>query len=198
MQSLAEQIVVDIIRNEMGLASDQVFIRDMNVKIPDDTRLYVVVGMIDAVTYSASEPYLREEIIGSDVTVLEVQEMQMGENIQIDILSRSREAIMKKNEVTMSLNSFYAKQKQEEHNFKIARLPRSVVNSSYAEGGSQLNRFSITHMCLTWHRKIKDLSGNDYYDKFKTRVDDERTIGTEHGIIEFEITPDTPEPPIVP
>lgn len=174
----------------MNLSASQIVVRDMNFKIPQDQKVYVIVGMIDTTVYAAPAPQIKTVMIGSDEEeIWEIQEAQMNEYIQVDILSRSNQAILRKNELILALNSIYSKQKQEEFNFKMGRLPRSFVNSSYAEGGSQLNRFSLSFSCMTWYRKEKLLSatGGDYYDKFKTRVDDEQTLGTEQGIIEFEI-----------
>ena len=76
--------------------------------------------------------------------------------------------------------------------FKIMRLPNSFINSSVAEGGSQLNRYSITVGCMVLYEKIKILNpdNGDYYDDFDTRVDDEKTIGEIDGLIEFNITGD--------
>lgn len=198
MLTLTEQIIVDIIRHEMNLPANQVIIRSQNFKMPNDQKLYVIVGMIDAQVVSARLPTIR--VIEDDSlnpVVIEAQESQMNEYIQIDILSYTNEAVLKKAQIVHALNSIYAKQKQEENFFKIARNTRSFVNSSYAEGGSNLNRFSLTVSCLTWQRQEKELTGNDYYDQFRTRVDDEKSIGTDEGIIEFEITPDTPPPPII-
>lgn len=198
MLTLTEQIIVDIIRHEMNLPANQVIIRSQNFKMPNDQKLYVIVGMIDAQVVSARLPTIR--VIEDDSlnpVVIETQESQMNEYIQIDILSYTNDAILKKAQIVHALNSIYAKQKQEENFFKIARNTRSFVNSSYAEGGSNLNRFSMTVSCLTWQRQEKEMTGNDYYDQFRTRVDDEKSIGTDEGIIEFEITPDTPPPPII-
>lgn len=198
MLKLTEEIIVDIIRNEMALPADQVIIRSQNFKMPNDKKLYVIVGMVDTQVVSARLPTIR--VIEDDSlnpVVIETQESQMNEYIQIDILSYTTEAIQKKAQIIHALNSIFSKQQQEANNFKIARNTRSFVNTSYAEGGSNLNRFSITFSCLTWQRREKELTGNDYYDQFRTRVDDEQSIGTDDGIIEFEINPDTPPPPII-
>lgn len=191
MDSLTEKIIVDIIREEMNLPAGQVVIRDQNFKVPNNDLLYVIVGMIDTKVYSAKSPTLKEVEVGSDsIEVYEVQECQMNEYIQIDLFSRSNAATLRKSEIVMALNSIFSKQQQEENNFKMGRLPRSFVNTSYAEGGSQLNRFSLSFSCLTWYRKEKLLSatGGNYYDDFDTRVDDENTIGEPEGLIEFNIS----------
>ena len=114
-------------------------------------------------------------------------EVMMRENIKIDILSRDNGARDKRWEVFASLQSIYSQQKQEEYQFKIFKLPTSFVNATEAEGGSQLNRFSIVIPTFSWYSKEVDLpTDQDYYDKFETRVDDEQSIGGPEGIIEFQ------------
>lgn len=189
MQKLAEQIIIDILKQGMDLPNDTIWIRDTNKKIPNDDRLYCVVGMVDSVVYAANRPYLIEKQEGMNLNTYEVRECQVGENIQIDIFSRSNAAITRKWEVITSLNSIYSKQQQELYQFKLANLPRSFVNSSYPEGAAQLPRFSLIVTALTWQRVEKLLSpdGEMYYDTFSTRVDDEKTIGTDTPLIEFTI-----------
>lgn len=184
MNSATESIIVDIIRDQMGLTNSQIWVRDQNRKIPNDTGLYLIVGMTDARGLSSTS-YLKDD----GANTVEVGEVQFSENIQIDILSRSNDAILKRWEIPIALKSIYAQQKQEQHNFKISRISRSFVNTSIAEGGSQLNRFSLSFPCLVWYRKEVVLSptGGDYYDDFDTRVDDKNTIGEDEGLIEFNI-----------
>ena len=185
MQKLTESIIVDIIEKKMAMKSGTVWIGNQNRKIPLDTGLYIVVTMANSYVVSAAKPYLIEK----SGKTYEINEGQEAEQIQIDILSRSDSSITRKKEIIMALNSIYSKQKQEEYVFKICRLPNSFINTSYAEGGSQLNRFTVTFTALTWFRKEEALASNGglYYDDFKTRVDDEKSIETDTGIIEFEI-----------
>lgn len=126
------------------------------------------------------------------VVFKETQRVQMRENIQIDILSRDNQALFRRWEVVGALRSLNSEQAQELYGFKIFSIPRTFVNASGAEGGSLLNRFTITVPCIVWYEKTTVIppSSFDYYDDFKTRVDDEKTIGTDHGIIEFEIIGD--------
>lgn len=184
MNNLTESIVVDIIRNQMGLVNNQIWIRDQNRKIPNDKGLYLIVGMTDARALSS-----KSSMITKDGDQVELGEVQFLENIQIDILSRSNDAINRRWEIPIALKSIYAQQKQEENFFKINRLSRSFVNSSLAEGGSQLNRFTLSFSCLVWYKKetVLDPDGGDYYDDFDTRVDDKNTIGEPEGLIEFNI-----------
>lgn len=223
MQKPTEEIFVELIRDFMGLQANQVVVRDQNFKIPADQRIYVIVGMVDSRPYSA-QSYIETSSVtepnyvfdGVDAvydgvdrvidgftyidTVVEKTRSQIRENIQIDIMSRDKKAILQKNDVYLAVNSIRCKQAQEAYNFKIARIPTNFVNTSAAEGGSNLNRFTMTIPCLTWYEKQTILSEteDDYYDQFRTRVDDEKTIGTPEGIFEFEITPTTPDPAELP
>lgn len=193
MDKLVDQIIVDILQREMDMPKDSVWIRDQNKKIPPEKGLYIVVGMVDGQPYS-SQTYLRENTLtNGNVQTIEVNRVQIRENIQIDVVSRSDEAILRRWEVIAALRSIYSQNKQESNYFKIFRIPVSFLNTSDAEGGSSLNRYSITIPCFVWYKKEKVLSevGKAYYDDFTTRVDDEQTIGTPEGIFEFEITPET-------
>lgn len=187
MKQLAEQIIVDIIKNEMELADDRVFIRDQNLKFNYDTNLYVIVGMISEQPFSSTNetvPYL--DTFGNP-QIKQVQQVITQEFVQIDILSRNTDAIFRRWEILAALSSIYAQQKQEENSFRIFRITQSFNNTSGSEGGSNLNKFSITVPCHVWYRKEKEIKSNDYYDDFTQRVDTEQTIGTPHGIVEFEI-----------
>lgn len=194
MQKPTEEIFVEIIREFMGLAGNQVVVRDQNFKIPNDQRLYVIVGMVDSRPYSAQSYMETRFTEGGDPEPYEVEitRTQLRENIQIDILSRDKKSILQRNDVYLAVNSISCKQAQEEYGFKIARIPTNFVNTSSAEGGSNLNRFTMTIPCLTWYEKVRSLSetGGDWFDNFRTRVDDEETIGTDEGIFEFVIQKD--------
>ena len=132
-------------------------------------------------------------------TMIETNEVQARETIQIDILSRSNDALMRNWEIIAALKSIFSQQTQEANDFKIFRIPQSFVNTSSAEGGSQLNRYTLTFPAFVWYRKAKVLTnaginGGDYYDDFRQRVDDEKSIGTTVPIIQFEINQEGIEP----
>lgn len=185
MQKPTEEIFVEIIREFMGLPVNQVWIRDQNRKIPNDTNLYIIVGMVDSRPYGAKYEMVERWNEGDpEPYQVEVTTTNVRENMQIDILSRSNEAILRKNDVYLALNSIASKQAQELYDFKIARIPTNFVNSSAAEGGSNINRFTMVVPSLVWYSKERVIT--EYYDNFRTRIDDEKTIATDSPIIEFE------------
>ncbi len=184
----SEEAIVAIVREFMALPQDQVWIRDQNRKIPADDKLYVVVGIVDGDPYASGSNVLVRPKDASTETV-ETSRVQVREVIQIDVMSSSVEALKSRYGVLMALNSITSKQSQEANYFKIAKLPTGFVNASEAEGGSRINRFTTTLAVLAWYNSERILSpdSNNYYDDFNTRVDDEVSIGTSEGIIEFNI-----------
>ena len=190
MNSLAEQVIIDILKERMGLADSQIWVRSQNRKIPADTKLYLIVGMVSTQVNSV-QTYMEDRIIETRTKQVEINRVQTLENIQIDILSRSNDAITRRWEILAALKSIYAQQKQEANYFKICRESVSFLDTSSAEGSSQLNRFTITIPCFVWYKKETVLEEEyDYYDDFTQRVDDAKTIGEAEGLIEFEIKGD--------
>lgn len=191
-----EKIFVDIIKAELELPDSYgvdskgneiptVFIDSQNITLGTTDKLQIIVGLADA------QPYANNNYFDS-VTNKEVQEVTLRENIQIDLVSKNKEARQRRWEILAALQSILSKQKQEEFYFKIFKISSSFVNTSEAEGGSQLNRYSIVIPTHVWYRKIKDITPQDgyadCYDTFNVRADDENTINEINGIIDFEIT----------
>lgn len=185
--TVCEQVLVDIINHEMAMPANSVWVREQNRDIPNDNGLYISCGFINGIplsnitrTYTVPDPQDSNNTIQQEVNTY-----QQTENIQIDVMSRSNAPLVRKAEVIMAMQSIYAQQQMELYNFKIARIPRAFLDTSGTEGGSTLKKYSITIACITCYTKTKTLG--DYYDDFTTRVDDEKTIGTDKPLIEFEI-----------
>jgi hypothetical protein len=180
MDTLAEQIIVNILTSEMCLPKQNCWVRDQNRLFPGTPGLFAIVGMVDSQVVSNINSF-------NGSTLAETQDVQTIDKIQIDILSRDTTAIFRRWEVLAALKSIYSEQQQENNTFKIYQIPTSFINTSYAEGGSEINRFSIVIPCQVWYRKVKPISSiyGDYFDEFSVRVDDENSIGTPNGIIEF-------------
>ena len=168
----------------MNMPANSVWLRDLNRTIPNDNGLYIVTGLTSARTLSNTVEMKLIDSVESQVSTV-----QQLETIQIDIISNSINAMTRSHEVIMAMQSFYSQQVQEKYNFKIFRIPMLFTDTSAAEGGGILKRYTISIYCLVWYRKVKAMvtTLGDYYDDFTQRVDDEASIGTPNGIIEFEI-----------
>ena len=156
-----EEYIVDIIRKEMGLSQQNIWIHSQNRKIPPQSQeLYVTVGCVDFLPISSKSRYDPE-------TDDEIQTVYGRASVQIDILSRSLEARQRRAELLMALNSFYSKEIQDKHQFRIFELPQTFTNTSGLEGGSEINRFSLIIRAMISQDKIKSSS---YYDTFNAQI----------------------------
>ena len=156
-----EEYIVDIIRNEMGLNQQNIWIHSQNRKIPPQSmELYVTVGCVDFLPISSKSQYNPDEDT-------EVQTVYGRASVQIDILSRSLEARQRRSELLMALNSFYSKEIQDKHQFRIFELPSRFINTSSLEGGSEINRFSLIIRAMISQDKVKTSA---YYDNFNTTI----------------------------
>lgn len=200
-EKMIEQIFIDIISQFMKLEVDQSWVRNQDRKVPNKDGLFVVCGVVDSLPRGTGTEIVTRTITppgGADPydEVVEVVTYFALENIQIDIFSKDDQARKRRYEILAAFNSIYSKQKQDAGFFKIALLPRSFVNSTVTEGGSNMNKFSCVLAASTSYtvEKVLSSTGGAYYDEFRTRVDDEETIGTANGIIEFSIDEDSDEP----
>lgn len=163
-----EEHIVDIIRTEMGLDQQHIWIQSQNRKIPPQSdNLYCVVGCVDFRPISSKSAFktytneLQEEIQGEEQTVYG------RADVQVDLMSRSNEARLRRAEVLMALNSYYSKNLQDKNQFRIFELPRMFMNTSSLQGGSDINRFTLIIPTMISETKIKP---TDYYDTFQAQI----------------------------
>lgn len=196
MNELPESIIRTILIEEMTLPTADIWLRDQNVDIPNDDGLYIVVGAIDeniisntSQSFAGTRPTPGAPIDPNLPDMTEIQEVRLKTNIQIDILSRSVASLTRRWEVVAALASVTSRQAQEDNSFSIFAVPTSFVNTSATEGGSKINKFSITLSAHAWFRKEIVLQSNskDYYETFDARVDDKDTAGQPDGLIEFTL-----------
>ncbi len=192
MNELTEQYIADIIKQEMGLPDGNVWISNQNRTIALDLGLYVAIGMSTSTIISSTNTSTPTEL-----GMQEIQQLVARQSIQIDVLSKSNDALTRREEIILALNSIYSEQVQEANNFRIFPLTNSFVNTSSAEGSSQINRFTLQITCNAWFRKEKPLAtpDGDYFDSFGLTVQNARSLDVEvtdreavdNTIVEFNI-----------
>ena len=101
---------------------------------------------------------------------MQYNEATIDDNIQIDISSKNSDARTRRHEVFMALNSYYSKQLQEKYGFRIFGLPSGFMNTSAAEGGTVVYRYSITFQCQYMRVHSRTVTGYDYYKMFPASV----------------------------
>lgn len=154
----ALELLCDVIQTEMGLADGRVYLWDQKIPEPTDFGLFVIAQTVNCKPFGNSfYPY-------STVTGMEsVQSTNFYASVQIDIISRSIDAMNRKEELIMALKSQYCEQQQDLNSFHIASLPTNFVNLSGIDGGAIPYRFSIT---IGLQYQVKKVSSISYYDSF--------------------------------
>ena len=161
-----ENYIVDIIRTEMALDQNHIWIRAQNRKIPPNANeLFVVVGAVDFNPISSKSYY-------NSIQDKERQVVYGRALVQVDIFSRSTEARLRRAEVLMALNSFYSQEIQNRYQFRIFEIPSSFINTSSLEGGSDINRFTITISAMCSEVKEKTTA---YYDTINAEINSDGT-----------------------
>lgn len=164
-----EEYIVDIIRKELNLSQQNVWIHSQNRKIPPESEeLYCTVGCVDFLPISSKSTFKFTDATQEDPEFgEEVQTVYGRAAVQIDILSRNNQARIRRAELLMALNSYYSKSVQEKYQFRIFELPSRFLNTSGLEGGSEINRFSIVIRAMISEDKVKS---SDYYDVFNATI----------------------------
>lgn len=181
MKKQIEKIIVDIIKEELDLPDNygttergdvipSVIIYSQNIKLHNTDKLQICVRTVSSRTWSNRN---ETKIINNVFT--EVQDINQQRLIQIDCYSRNNEARDRHHEITMALNSVYAKQQMDLYNFKLSTLTNDV-NISGIDGGSDINRYTTSFYALIHFHKEKQV---DYYDKFKAQTYDESGLISE-------------------
>lgn len=175
MQKSIEKILVDIIKHELNLPDNygntsngdvipSVIIYAQNIKLFNTDKMQITVRTVFPRVWSN-----RNETKEIDGVFTEVQDINESRMMQVDVYSRNNDARERFWEVSMALKSIYAQQQMDLYNFKIGTITNSQ-NTSGIDGGSDINRFSITFNVLTHQQKQKAIN---YYDKFQLTADDE-------------------------
>lgn len=152
-------IIRNIIMTEMELNPKRIWIYNADAPLPKDSGLFCILSLNAQNPFSNNLKY--ESNIEND-TLNEVQEMNIQADITISLLSKDESARTRAYEVQMALGSTYSQQMQEKNKMHISRIG-NVVDASFLEATSRLNRFDIDCIALYGYKKVKPV---DYYDKF--------------------------------
>lgn len=154
----ALELLCDIIEKEMGLENGQVYLYNQKINIPSDSRLYIAVGVLSPKPFSNSN-----KMVESDFGLNSVQSVNMQALVSIDILSRSTEALNRKEEVILALNGNYAQSQQELNSFYLGKITTGFTNLSEIDGAAIDYRFNLS---LNIQYTITKTKAVDYFDTF--------------------------------
>jgi len=151
----ALDLFCDVIQKEMGLAASQVFFWDQKYTLPKDSQLYIAVEILSA------KPFGSTNSLDSNGNSL--QSVNMMATLSVNIMSRSLEAVSRKEEVLLALQSNYAEAQQEANSFYIAKLSSNFINLSQEDGSAIPYRFNISVNVQYYVTKTKAVP---YYSNF--------------------------------
>ena len=180
MQRSIEKILVDIIKHELNLPDNygttsngdvipSVIIYGQNIKLFNTDKLQVTVRTVSQNVWSNRSEF-KEIVNSTGSSFVEIQDINERRMMQVDVYSRNNDARERFWEVSMALKSTYAQQQMDLYNFKIGTMTNSQ-NTSGLDGGSDINRFTVTFNVLTHQQKQKPV---DYYDKFTATFNNEQ------------------------
>ena len=169
MNKSIEKILVDIIKHELDLPANygttdrddvipSVVIYGQNIKLFNTDKLQITVKTTNFRTYSN-----RNETKEINGVFTEIQDLNQACMVQIDCYSRNNDARDRHHEIIMAMNSVYAQQQMDLYNFKLG-LIGNTVNISGIDGGSDINRYTITYNAIIHHHKETAIN---YYNKFE-------------------------------
>lgn len=178
------QLLCDILRRELGLASNRVYLWNQKIMQPTDDGLYIAVGM------PAPRPFGNVARFTPSVSGGEADQwVAMVALVDIDVVSKSTAALDRKEEVLLALASFYSQRQQEANGFSIGRLSSRILNLSEVDGAAIPYRFRIS--VNMQYAFSKTTAGASYYDTFQrdTIADDGSVVDTATLITADDATP---------
>jgi hypothetical protein len=176
-----ESIIQDILLQELSLPTSygtvnskvvpSVYIVAPNISLGTTDKLQIGIQSIGSkiVSNHVRSSYT-ESSTGGDTEMTQYNEATIDDNLQIDISSKNSDARTRRHEVFMALNSYFSKQQQEKYGFRIFGLPSGFMNTSAAEGGTVVYRYSITFQCQYMRVYSRTVVGYDYYKTFPAEV----------------------------
>lgn len=148
----------EIIQKELALMPGRVFLWDQKVMQPTDEKMFVAVSMLNCKPFANS--------VKLDSAGNAVQSVNMMATLSLNVISRSTEALLRKEEVLMALASQYSQSQQEANSFNVGKLPPAgqFVNLSNIDGAAIPYRFNISVNMQYFVRKTKAVP---YFDDFE-------------------------------
>lgn len=152
-------VICDLVRGDMDLDEQRVWIYNQKMNIPDSPGLFVDVAFTGARPYGANSLPVE-----TDSGLSETQSVNVQETYSINLYSRDESAFSRAWEVTAALTGNSAEQAMELHNFQFGQIPTSFVDTSFLEASARLFRQTISFNALRVRSKTRAIS---YYDKFR-------------------------------
>lgn len=158
------KIVQDVIQHDLDLVNGQVMFTNQKYEIPTDG-LFIVVSYVGPSKVVASNSDWIDNGAGG---MTERQSVNVDHLLQIDVMSYSDEARIRKEEIMMALQSIYSEQQQEQYSMNIARHPGPFMDTSFLEATKMITCYTTTIRTKSVLRKERPVA--DIYTDFSRAV----------------------------
>lgn len=152
----------DILKHELGLDDNHIYLWDQKLSQPTDAGLYVAVSVNSLKPFGSSNL-----IVSSGAGMNQVQAVNVQATLDIDLISRGPEARDRKEDVLFAISSVYSQQQQAANSFLVGRLPANsrFINLSNIDGAAIPYRFRVSTN-IQYAKTITQPA--QYFDTFAT------------------------------
>ena len=153
-------LLCDIIASEMGLDPTQVYLYNQKYNIPIDDKLYIAIGIEKTKVFGNGISYSGDSNPNSALSAN--QSVNVMASLSVNILSRTIEALNRKEELVAALTSVYSLSQQNTNNFHIGKVPKDIQNLSEIDGDAIPYRFHFSiNMQYVYLKSDNTASFND-------------------------------------
>lgn len=145
-----DKLVADIIAHDMELDSSRVVLYNQNYTAPIDSNIYIIIATSQFTRTGLNNRFDPE-------TNEEVKTITGSTSVNIEVTSKSREALERKEEVLLAIISTYSQQVQEKNNIRIF-ASGDILDLSEIEGASAVHRFRIPLVVQSIKTKRTDVT----------------------------------------
>lgn len=148
-------VLADILQKVLKLNANRVLVYDENYDAPKDSSLFIVISTGTSKIISSSHYF-------DETTQTEVREVALAQEYILDIQSRDRSAMSRKEEVVAALTSDYAEKQMEANTFRLFRNAQ-VLDLSEIAGGRAVHRYQTR--CTMFYKQTFTESV-EYFDNY--------------------------------
>jgi len=148
-----DKMILQIVQSDLGLESDQIFIFNQKIKIPNDQRLYVTLNFVTQKSY------------GTNVLTRDRGKRSLSVSALYDInfFSPSLMTRLVKDKAMAVFNSVLSEKLQSFNAFSIQRNIESLKDISFIEKTSPINRFVLS--IRVNYNKIIDTNNYTFFNE---------------------------------
>jgi hypothetical protein len=158
-----QSLICQLVRDYLGLDTDQAVVYNQNWKLPPDDRLYVVISSLGPQKqYGATS----DTAVDLDGNLVETIAVNSCEFIGVDLFSSDNaKVIAAKDLVPMAFYSIPAQQMCEAYSLKMGRIPLTFVDASGLEATQMLTRFHLAFPVMRCRSNSKIVESFDKFSK---------------------------------